>query len=179
MSLTREERIILREAARIRSKLQEMPKGIARDPASDLRKTSIADLRAEAGKLGIDVSAFGRNKRLLMKAIEDAERVDVGEICEIVDKFCRRIGADLTERCTQKATKRLDFVWRHWDLSKEVYTEGDDEYDEWRVKDEENLVISWERKLREKLLRFFGDAIKDVELWRGDKNYIEGSVILW
>jgi hypothetical protein len=75
--LTNDERLILQEAARIkrnlRHNLNEMPKGIARDPSKDLRNTSIVDLRSKAADLGIDVSRLGKNKRAILQAIEDAE----------------------------------------------------------------------------------------------------------
>jgi len=63
---TRTERLILLEARRIRAKLNEMAAG------EGWHALKIDDLRAQALDLGIDPLAFGRNKRALAQAIEDA-----------------------------------------------------------------------------------------------------------
>lgn len=71
-SLTKEERLILQEAARIKGELNEMAAG------EGWHALKIGDLRKHAEELGIDVRPFGRNKRALAQAIVDAgESVDV------------------------------------------------------------------------------------------------------
>lgn len=163
-----------------KSLLNEMPKGIAHDPASDLRKTGIADLRAKASKLGIDVASYGRNKRALMQAIKDAERIDPVVLCHWIDRFGRNIGAEIYQRCKQVDPKRFEFDWRHWDLSKDFGGWDDDDEDDlhWQELEEEQMIENWRDRLRVKLRNTFGDVFERISLYRSDKNYLEGEVIL-
>lgn len=161
-----------------RNSLNEMPKGIARDPASDLRQTGIADLRARATKLGIDVASYGRNKRALMQAIKDAERINPDVLCHWIDSFGRSIGAEIYEPCTQTEPKRFEIDWRHWDLSKDFDSWDDDDDFNWQELEEEQMIENWRDRLRVKLQNTFGDVFSRISLHRGDKNYLEGEVIL-
>jgi hypothetical protein len=172
--ITESEKRILIEAARIKSRVNEMAAG------QGIHALSISDLRKQARELGIDPAPFGRNKRELLKALkvrgeEPAQQaVDAAAICRAVNRFADRIYVELYDRCEFYPEGRSFFAGYKAENLEKYPNEWDTET-EYR---EAQKVSGWATSFENFLKGEFGDIFSRISFSRGDKNFIDINIRL-